>query len=56
MKEAIINLLKIKSLMTMSVMYVFVRLALQDKLDKALVVSVITAVITFYFAKKEDKE
>ena len=56
MKEAIINLLKIKSLMTIGVMIVFIKLSLTDKLDPALIASVITAVITFYFAKKEDKE
>lgn len=57
MKQAIINLLKIKSLMTIIVMVVFAILALTDKLDPALIASVISAVITFYFAKnkKEDE-
>ena len=55
MKEAIINLLKVKSLMTICIMIVFVILSLNDKLDPALIASVISAVITFYFAKKEDK-
>lgn len=56
MKEAIINLLKIKSIMTIGVMVVFIKLALSDRLDPALIASVITAIITFYFTKKEDKE
>ena len=56
MKQAIINLLKIKSIMTIAVMIVFVILSLTDRLDTALIASVITAIITFYFTKKEDKE
>ena len=56
MKNAIVNLLKVKSLMTISVMAVFVVLSLTDRLDPALTASVITAVITYYFTKKEDKE
>lgn len=57
MKNAIINLLKIKSLMTIIVMIVFAILSLTDRLDPALIASVISAVITFYFAKnkKEDE-
>ena len=56
MKEAIINLLKIKSLMTVAVIIVFVILSLTDRLDPALIASVITAVITFYFTKREKEE
>ncbi len=53
MKEALINLLKVKSLMTIAVMIVFVVLALSSKIDEALTASVITAVITYYFTKKD---
>mgnify|MGYP001625515560 CR=1 FL=1 len=53
MKEALINLLKVKSLMTIAVMIVFVVLALSNKIDEALTASVITAVITYYFTKNE---
>ena len=53
MKEALINLLKVKSLMTIAVMVVFVVLALSNKIDEALTASVITAVITYYFTKNE---
>ena len=53
MKKAIINLLKVKSLMTMLVMIVFVVLALTNKMSDELVASVITAVITYYFTKKD---
>ena len=53
MKEALINLLKVKSLMTIAVIIVFVVLALSNKIDEALTASVITAVITYYFTKNE---
>lgn len=53
MKEALINLLKVKSLMTIAVMVVFVILALSNKVNESLTASVITAVITYYFAKKD---
>ena len=54
MKDAIINLLKVKSLMTIAVMVVFVILSLQEKLEPTLTASVISAVITYYFTKKDD--
>lgn len=53
MKNAIINLLKVKSLMTIAVMVVFVVLSLKEKLEPTLTASVITAVITYYFTKKD---
>jgi hypothetical protein len=56
MKEAMIRLLKVKSLMTIAVMAVFVILSLKYKLDDALVASVITAVITYYFTKGNKEE
>ena len=55
MKNAIINLLKVKSIMTLAVMVVFVILSLEEKLDPAVTTSVITAVITYYFTKQENK-
>lgn len=56
MKQAFINLLKVKSLMTIAVMIVFVILALKGDMSDELTASVITAVITYYFTKKENKE
>lgn len=56
MKQALIGLLKVKSLMTIAVMIVFVVLALQGTMSDELVASVITAVITYYFTKQEKKE
>lgn len=56
MKNALIGLLKVKSLMTIAVMIVFVTLALSGKMSDELVASVITAVITYYFTKRDDKK
>lgn len=56
MKDALIKLLKVKSLMTVAVLIVFVVLALKGILDEALTASVITAVITYYFTKDNGKE
>ena len=54
MKEAIINLLKVKSLMTIAVMIVFVVLSLKGKLEPTLTASVISSIITYYFSKGKD--
>lgn len=56
MKNAIINLLKVKSLMTIAVMLVFTILALKGIMSEELVASVITAVITYYFTKKDESK
>ena len=56
MKQVFINLFKVKSLMTIAVMLVFVILALKGDMSDELIASVITAVITYYFTKKENKE
>lgn len=49
-------LLKVKSIMTITVMAVFVYMAVTDQLAPELTSSVITAVITYYFTKKEVSE
>ncbi|MFR7590203.1 MAG: hypothetical protein ACLUVC_02070 [Longibaculum sp.] len=46
-------LLKVKSIMTITVMAVFVYLSVTNQLSSELTSSVITAVITYYFTKKE---
>ena len=51
--KAFVNLLKVKSIMTIVIMIVFVVLALKMQLNESLTASVITAVITYYFAKNE---
>ncbi len=47
------NLLKVKSIMTILVMIVFTTLALTHCMSDELIASVITAVITYYFTKKQ---
>ena len=54
--EALIKLLKVKSIMTLAVMIVFVVLSLKLELDEALTASVITAVITYYFTKNDNSK
>ena len=56
MKQALTNLLKVKSLMTIAVMTVFVVLALTHTMSDELIASVITAVITYYFTKNKNME
>jgi len=55
MKEAIIKLLKIKSLITIAVMIVFVYLALTNALEIVQTMTIITMVLTYYFTKPEEK-
>lgn len=49
-------LLKVKSIMTLTVMGVFVYGTVTRQLPPELTSSVITAVITYYFTKKENQE
>lgn len=49
-------LLKVKSIMTLCVMGVFVYLSVTDRVDTAVTSSVITAVITYYFTKENKGE
>ncbi|WP_270640225.1 hypothetical protein [Longibaculum muris] len=52
--EELKALLKVKSIMTLTVMAVFVYGTLTKQLSSELVSSVISAVITYYFTKKEN--
>ncbi|MFR7589855.1 MAG: hypothetical protein ACLUVC_00280 [Longibaculum sp.] len=52
--EELKALLKVKSLMTLTVMGVFVYGTLTKQLPPELISSVITAVITYYFTKKDE--
>lgn len=56
MKKAITNLLKVKSLMTIAVMTVFVILSLKEKLEPTLTASVISSIITYYFSKNHNEK
>lgn len=47
------DLLKVKSIITLCIMGVYVYLSVIGKLDEAVVSSVITVVITYYFMKDE---
>ena len=47
----LLELLKVKSLVTINVMLVFTVLALRGVLDPKDVMIIVTAVITYYFAK-----
>ena len=51
--KQLIELLKVKSLMTIIVMIVFAHLSLTNQVSSELTSSVITAVITYYFSRKE---
>ncbi len=55
MKKQLIELLKVKSLMTLCVMCVFVYLSVTNQVSSELTSSVITAVITYYFTKKDNE-
>ena len=56
MKNAILQLLKVKSIITILVMVVFTYLAVTRQIDDQLIASVITAIITYYFTKKENEK
>lgn len=47
------ELLKVKSIVTLTVMAVFTILALRGILDPKDVMIIVTAVITYYFSKKQ---
>lgn len=49
-------LLKVKSLMTLTVMVVFAYMAVTKQLPTEVTASTITAVTTYYFTKKEAKQ
>ena len=56
MLDILKNLLKIKSLMTLIVSFVFAYMALTGKMQPETVAGVITMVFTFYFTKKDTTE
>jgi hypothetical protein len=53
MKNALINLLKVKTLITLAITMVFVYLAITNKLPLETTTMVISMVYTYYFTKKE---
>ncbi len=55
MKNALVNLLKIKSLVTLLVLTVFVILSLRGSISPDNVMIVVSAVVSFYFGTQHEK-
>jgi len=56
LKEKVIELLKVKSIITILVFIVFCYLAVAGKIDAQQFMLVLSMVATYYFSKKETKE
>ena len=58
MKKALINLLKVKSLLSITGMIVFIILSLNGRLDDALIAKILTMIFQSFFTKdvKDTKE
>jgi len=56
MLETIKNLLKIKSLWSMVAMGVFVFLTITHTISGEIAMATVTAIVTYYFTKKDEKE
>ena len=52
---AFINLLKVKTLVTLALISTTCYMALSDKVDMTVFISLVTAVITYYFTKKDNE-
>lgn len=55
MKEALIKLLKIKSLFSLAAIAMFIFLCVTDRITGEVAMGTISAIITYYFVKQEDK-
>lgn len=55
MKKNLAALIKVKTIVTLVVIAVFAVLALTDKLDPGVVMSVVTMVVAFYFGTQSEK-
>lgn len=56
MKQALINLLKVKTIITLAITVVFVYLAVTSKLPIETTTMVIGMVFTYYFNKKDNSK
>lgn len=56
MKEALIKLLKVKSIITLLMVGCLVYGFVANKITNEQFIPLITMIITFYFAKKDEKE
>ena len=54
--DALVNLLKVKSIITLAIMFVFCYLALKSYVTAENFLPVLTMVVTYYFTKREDSK
>lgn len=54
--DAIVNLLKVKTIITLAITGLFVYLSIKGQLEKETIAMVIVMVFTYYFNKKDSKE
>lgn len=50
---AIVELLKVKTIVTLALIFTTCYLALKDRIDVAVFTTLVSAVITYYFTKKD---
>lgn len=51
--SAIVELLKVKTIVTLALIFTTCYLALKDRIDIAVFTTLVSAVITYYFTKKD---
>lgn len=56
MKEVLQNLLKVKTIVTLVVVAVFTILALTDRINPEMVMTIVTMIISFYFGTQHEKK
>lgn len=54
--DAIVNLLKVKTIITLAITGLFIYLSIKGQLEKETIAMVIVMVFTYYFNKKDSKE
>jgi len=54
--NAIIELFKVKTIITLMTVSTACYLAIADKLDKAVFVGIVSSVITYYFGRRKEEE
>lgn len=55
MRKNLAALIKVKTIVTLVVIAVFAVMALTDKLDPGVVMSIVTMVVAFYFGTQSEK-
>lgn len=56
MKKALINLLKVKTLLSLMVVGVTCYMAVKGSIDSATFIALASAIVTYYFTRNEKKE